>query len=170
MKYGRDQKRRPKSNKGKKRSRQRGCLFILLGVCLLTVAAWQGWKEWMPNFEYAAPDTTVKQPITWNGEMTTLSAYGGGKSLLIPLSAVQERIMPQAIYESESSLVILTDDTHVATVPLNSSEGTLNGKVKDWKLPAQNVNGNIYVPSVVLEELGVVKSCSRHESNAVGRI
>ncbi|MGZ9587325.1 glycosyl hydrolase family 18 protein [Paenibacillus marinisediminis] len=167
MKHGRDKKRRSKSNKGLKRSRKRGYLLILLGVCLLTVAAWQGWKEWMPNFEYAAPDTSVKQPISWNGEMTTYSAAGSGRSLLIPLSALQERIMPQAIYESESNLVILTDDTHVATVPLNSSEGTLDGKVKDWKLPAQNVNGDIYVPSVVLEELGVVKTIEYPASGVV---
>ena len=157
MSYGRAPKRKRYQKADIRRSRRGGCLFVIIGIFLLAVSAWQGWKEWMPNFEYAEPDTSIKQPIIWNGEKTVYGAVGSGDSLLIPLPAIQERMMPQAVYEAESELVILTNSKDVATVSIKGVTGTLNGKSKNWHLRAQEINGEIYVPGIVLEQLGVGK-------------
>lgn len=158
--------RRSPRNKGRRTGRG-GCLFVLFGVCLLTFSVWQGWKEWMPNFEYATPDTTIKQPITWQGKSTSYGAYGSGKSLMIPLSVIQNKILPQAIYEAASNQVILTNDADVAALPLDATKGILNGESKDWKIAAQEINGEIYVPMAVLEKLGVAQAFEYEESGAV---
>lgn len=158
--------RRSPRNKGRRTGRG-GCLFVLFGVCLLTFSVWQGWKEWMPNFEYATPDTTIKQPITWQGNSTSYGAYGSGKSLMIPLSIIQNKIIPQAIYEAASNQVILTNDSDVAALPLNATKGIWNGEIKDWKIATQEINGEIYVPMAVLEKLGVAQAFEYEESGAV---
>lgn len=165
MSNRRDVRRNPRRT-GKRPGRG-GCLFVLFGVCLLTFSVWQGWKEWMPNFEYATPDTSIKQPITWQGNSTSYGAYGSGKSLMIPLSAVQDKILPQAVFEAASNLVILTNASDVATLPLDVTKGLLNGESKDWKIAAQEIDGEVYVPMAVLEKLGVAQAFEYEGSGAV---
>lgn len=150
-----------------KRAGRGGCLFVLIGVCILTFSIWQGWKQWMPNFDYAVPDTSIKQPITWKGAKTSYGAYGSGTSLMIPLSIIQDKILPQAVYEAGSNLVILTNESDVAALPLNSTKGILNGASHDWKIAAQEIDGNVYVPMAVLEKLGLAQAFEYEGSGAV---
>lgn len=144
-----------------------GSLFIIAGICLLIVSAWQLWKEYMPSYDYAVPDTSIKQPITWEGQSTEYGAYGSGDALMVPMAVVQERMQSHVVYEESSSLVILTNDTHVATIPLQHANGSWNGKSKHWKTSALQVKGEIYVPASLLEELEIVKVIEYANSGAV---
>ncbi|WP_245596002.1 glycosyl hydrolase family 18 protein [Paenibacillus taiwanensis] len=143
------------TNKPKPRRRRGGCLFLLVGLCLLGFSVWQGWKQGLPNPDYANTKLHVKQAITWNGEASGYGAKGSGEELLIPLKAVQERIMPAAIYEKTSKLVILTNESHVAAVSTEGDTGWLDGNVKNWGIGAQLAGDQVYVPAKVLEELEV---------------
>ncbi|MCR8846272.1 glycosyl hydrolase family 18 protein [Paenibacillus sp. SC116] len=139
-----------------RRSKRGGCLFVLIGLTILLFSLWQGWKAWSPNDEYSKLKPSITQPITWSGEYSQYGARGKGEQLLLPLAAVQERIMPQAIYEEKSELVILTNDHHVATLSINDETGTWNGKPYNWGVAAERVKDEVYVPYTVLKQLGVV--------------
>lgn len=129
-----------------------GCLFILIGIGILIVSIWKGFDGWWANNEIAESDMSkVEQPLTWNGAWSGYGTKGRGEDLLIPLEALQKKL-PIA-FEAKSDTVILTSAKDVASLQLGQAKGTWNGKAKRWDAAAENIDGDVYIPIGVLEEM-----------------
>ncbi|MCE5171900.1 glycosyl hydrolase family 18 protein [Paenibacillus profundus] len=129
-----------------------GCLFILIGIGILAISIWKGLDGWWPNNEIAESDMSkVEQPLTWNGTWSGYGTKGRGEKLLIPLEALQKKL--PIVYEAASDTVILTSAKDVASLQLEQSKGTWNGRMKNWDAAAVSIDGDVYVPVGVLQEM-----------------
>ncbi|WP_324254086.1 glycosyl hydrolase family 18 protein [Paenibacillus sp. 1001270B_150601_E10] len=135
-----------------------GRFILLIGLILLAFSLWKGIQEWLPNQQYANQDGEVAQRIAWNDQLTSYGASGSGKSLLIPAEAIEEYMGSYVWVEKQSNLVVITNETDTAVIPIDGKKGYWNGERHTWDGEAKLINGEAYVPASALEELGVATS------------
>lgn len=139
----------------RKKGRGSGCLFTIIGLAILGASIWKGWdgiRDWLPGYNMADSEMSrVEQPLIWDGTWSGYGTKGKGKQLLIPVQALSDKL--PVIYEESSDAVIMTSSKDVASLPLGSSTGSMNGQEKKWSAAAERIGGEIYVPMTALQDI-----------------
>lgn len=150
--------RPPMRRRQAKKKKGFGRLVLLVGLILLAISLWKGIQEWLPNQQFANQDDGISQRIAWNDQLTAYGAKGSGKELLIPAGAIEDYMSTYVWAEQQSNLVIVTNDSNTAVIPVDGNKGIWNGQSHTWSGTANIIDGEGYVAASILEELGVTRS------------
>lgn len=137
----------------RRRRRRSGKKSIFLGIILIVAGVWWAVTEYLPNSSYTEPDWRgIKQPIFVEGHLMDYSAIGSGKDLKLPVPVLQEAVDSHIRYEEATKSVILTTDSSVVQMELDSKEGEKNGKAVSFPEAPEQLDGVVYVPIAPLKQ------------------
>ena len=141
-------------------------LFLLFIASAITV--WVGYTKFVPSNEQYIPSQELDYPIYVNHQPTSYSAIVNDQSIKLPLPLLENVLHNSPIYyEEESNIVVLTTSTKVLRFQTESLNALLNEREHQLAIAADLVEGVVYLPVQLLNELYGLQVEFIQESNIV---
>lgn len=140
-----------RDRKSKKRVTGIAWLFFVIAFIL---TCWIGYLKLVPSFEQQSVIYDNEHPIYYDGQLQEYGAVVIDEHIKLPLPLLESILDDSPIYyEEESNTLVLTTIDKVLRFKTESLNALLNEKSYELTLTADVIDGVVYIPSELIEQL-----------------
>lgn len=137
----------------KSKNRVTGIAWLFFVIAFI-LTCWIGYLKLVPSFEQQSVIYDNEHPIYYDGQLQEYGAVVINEHIKLPLPLLESILDDSPIYyEEESNTLVLTTIDKVLRFKTESLNALLNEKSYELTLTADVIDGVVYIPSELIEQL-----------------